>query len=69
MDIVIGLAFLILTYVVFTKLPTPAVLLSWGFTAVFVFLNYIGTVTEPTAYLMFILLVIVLMISAVLERH
>lgn len=69
MDMFIGLAFVILTYVVFVKLPTPAVLLVWGFTAMFVFLNYIGTVSESVAYLMFIFLVVVLMMSAVFERH
>lgn len=69
MDMFIGLAFMILTYVVFTKLPTPAVLLVWGFTGMFVFLNYIGTIGESVAYLMFIFLVVTLMVSMVFERH
>lgn len=69
MDMVIGLLVLVLTYIVFAKLPTPGVLLVWGFTAMFVLLNYMGSVGDSVVYLMMILLVLTLMISAVLEKN
>lgn len=69
MDMFMGLAFVVLSYIVFAKLPSPAVLLVWGFTGMLTFMNYIGTVEESVVYLMFIFLVLTLMISMIFERY
>lgn len=69
MDMIIGVLMLVLTYVTFAKLPTPGVLLVWGFAAMFILLNLMGSIGDSVVYLMMILLVITLMISAVLDKN
>lgn len=69
MDIIIGIIFLILTYVVFVKFPAPAPLITWGFVGVLTLLNLSGTVDSGFVFLSYIMLIIILMISAVLEAN
>lgn len=69
MELIAGLIFLVLTYVVFVKLPAPAPLIAWGFTAILMLLSFAGTVEVGIVYMMYILLVAVLMISSVMVKN
>lgn len=69
MDIFVGLVFVVLTYIVFTKIPAPAVLLTWMFTGIAGFLYLIGSIESGMVYLTFIILLIVMMISTVIQKN
>lgn len=69
MDMFVALVFVVLTYVVFTKLPAPAVLVTWMFAGISGFLYLTGTIEAGLVYLTFIILLIVMMVSTVIEKN
>jgi len=63
----IVLIYLIFTWVTFTKLPSPALISTWGIVSFFVILGYLGFIEANLLYVTFAFFVIAMALTAMVS--